>query len=70
MNLYILTLVPLRHIFIIHIKKVWFHFEVVLGVKLRTNIYTVRYRLAYHWGVRATSLNLTTNVKHHSPELV
>ena len=37
--------------------------ELCCGIKLRIDIYTIRHRLAHHWGVWAGSLNLTTNMK-------
>ena len=37
--------------------------ELCCGIKLRIDIYTIRHRLAHHWGVWAVSLNLTTNMK-------
>ena len=37
--------------------------ELCCCIKLRIDIYTIRHRLAHHWGVWVVSLNLTTNEK-------
>ena len=37
--------------------------ELCCGINLRIDIYTIRDRLAHHWGVWAASPNLTTNMK-------